>query len=123
MIEVTAAGIAVGLATVKTGIETFRSALGLAKDVQGVLPPGEKKEAVAAVLAEAEKLTKVAEAEIAKALGYKLCDCAFPPTPMLKVGRVMKGRIRDVRECSLCKQNDAFPHSFVRLVLLADAGA
>jgi hypothetical protein len=30
--------------------------------------------------------TAIAEAEIAKALGYELCKCDFPPTPMRTVG-------------------------------------
>jgi hypothetical protein len=69
----------------KTGFDTLRTALGLVKDVQQALPSGEKKEVAARTLEEADKQLRLAEAEIAKALGYTLCRCEFPPTPMLQV--------------------------------------
>jgi hypothetical protein len=111
------AEIAAGMATAKSGFETLRTALGLVRDVQGALPAGEKKDAVAAALAAAETQARLAEAEIAKALGYNLCSCAFPPTPMLKVGRITRAQHhRDVHECPRCGQDDAYPVGYDRRV-------
>ena len=80
--------IAAGIGIAKSGFDTIRTALGLVKDVQGALPPGEKKEAAARALEEADKQIRLGEAQIAKALGYPLCRCVFPPTPMLMVGYI-----------------------------------
>jgi hypothetical protein len=126
--------IASGIGIVKTGFDAIRTALGLVKDVQGALPPGEKKEAAARALEEAEKQIRLGEAEIAKALGYPLCRCTFPPTPMLAVGYrlcndhreyqlllalVAKGQASSpsaftVNECPTCGANDAGPHNYTR---------
>jgi hypothetical protein len=103
------AAITAGLAAAKSGFETLRTALGLVKDAQGMLPAGERKDAVARTLEEADKQVRLAEAQIAQALGYKLCRCAFPPTPMLAVGYT-PGLVREVvHECPRCRENDASP--------------
>lgn len=129
------AGISTGLALAKSGFDTLRTAIGLVKDVQQALPPGEKKETVARTLEEADKQVRLGEAQIAQAFGYPLCRCAFPPTPMLAVGHrdprapmdkalmiaVAKkqghggvpGAIT-VHECPHCGQNDAGPYRWAR---------
>jgi hypothetical protein len=56
------------------------------KDTKDLLPKDEKAAAIMAALATAESSARMAEAEVAKALGYELCRCQFPPTPMLTVG-------------------------------------
>jgi hypothetical protein len=71
------------LDTTRDAIELFRAALSLSRDVQQALPKGEQAEAIAKALDEAEKKARLAEAQIAKALGYKLCQCTFPPQIML----------------------------------------
>jgi hypothetical protein len=81
-----AAAIAAGMTLAKTGFDTLRTAFGLVKDVQQALPSGETKEIAGRTLEEADKQLRLAEAEIAKALGYHLCRCEFPPTPMLQIG-------------------------------------
>ena len=48
------AAIAAGVGIAKSGFEALRTALRLVKDVQGALPPGEKKETVERALAEAD---------------------------------------------------------------------
>jgi hypothetical protein len=126
--------IAAGLGVVKTGFDAIRTALGLVKDVQGALPAGEKKEAAARALEEAETQFRLGEAQIAKALGYPLCRCRFPPTPMLSVGYrpyqdvheyrvlldlVAKGQAASasaftVHECPMCGANDAGPFGYTR---------
>ena len=126
--------IAAGIGIVKTGFDAIRTALGLVKDVQGALPAGEKKEAAARALEEAEKQIRLGEAQIAKALGYPLCRGTFPPTPMLAVGYrpyndhreyqlllalVAKGQVSSpsgftVHECPRCGANDAGLHDYNR---------
>jgi hypothetical protein len=135
------AAIAATIAALKAGFETGRAALGLVKDVQGVLPAGEKKEAVSRTLEEAERQLRLAEAQIAQALGFPLCTCTFPPPVMLKVGwrkvqdlgdqniRVQQakaGKVSpgiSVHECPRCRQNDAADRTWTRTVSeLPDAG-
>src|SRR5260370_2308167 len=84
----------------------FRAALGLLKDCRGL---GTKKtqpaKPITAALDKAEEAAKVAEAEIAKAFGYELCKCGFPPTVMLTVGYTTEwqsGKGGPVFECPKC---------------------
>lgn len=129
------ATITAGVTAAKGGFDVLRTAIGLVKDVQSVLPDGEKKEVVGRTLDEAEKQLRLAEAQIADALGYTLCRCAFPPTPMLLVGyRLPAGGMEralamqmqkakgtaavafDVHECPRCGRNDAADNAFARTV-------
>jgi hypothetical protein len=102
--------LAAGVALVKAGLDTLKVAIGLAKEVQGVLPPGERKDAVGTSLAEAERQLRLAEAQIAQGLGYDLCRCEFPPHPMVLVGYqqslLPSGEIRrtEVFQCASCKR-------------------
>jgi hypothetical protein len=99
----------------KTILDTVRSALGLAREVVSSNPPkpGEEVKTAAAVIAldAAERQVALAEAQIAQLLGYQLCRCQFPPTPMLDVGELhvegLKGSSGRVHECPKCGQNDA----------------
>src|SRR2546428_388820 len=104
--------LAAGMQAVKTGFDTLRTALGLVKDVHGFMPTGEKKEAVAASLAEATKQLKFAEAQFAQGLGYQLCRCTFPPTPMLEIGEQysMTEQRMLIYECPVCNRNTGGPH-------------
>jgi hypothetical protein len=75
-----------GISAVKTTFDALRTAIGLVKDTKDLLPKGEKTAVITAALVAAESSSQIAEAEVAKALGYELCKCQFPPTPMLTVG-------------------------------------
>ena len=110
--------IAEGVSALKTGFDTVRAVLGLVKDVQGVLPPGDKKEAIGQSLAHAERQVQLAEAQVARALGYRLCRCTFPPIPMLLVGFRLNGfdQPEDVHECPACKTNTAQLEAWERTV-------
>ncbi len=96
----------------KTAFDTFRSAIGLIKDARTLLPVGQDTEAIDLALSESERQLRVAEAATAKALGYELCKCEYPPTPMLLVGHKRDGS--KVFECPLCHSNTASPISFTR---------
>src|SRR5262245_27367803 len=97
----------------KGAFDTFRSAIGMVKDVQslgGGTP--EQQKAVDDALDKAAAAAAVAEAQIAKALGYDLRKCQFPPTIMTTVGYFNKphaGRwpADPVYECPQCGYNTA----------------
>ena len=71
-----------------------------------LLPNDQKKEVATQALEQAEQASRIAEAQIAKALGYELCKCQFPPTPMLTIGYTFKGR-ENVYRCPVCNRDSA----------------
>jgi hypothetical protein len=76
-----------GATAVKGAFDAFRSAIGVLKDIRslgGGSP--EQNKVVDQALDHAVRSAAIAEAEIAKALGYELCKCEFPPTIMVTVG-------------------------------------
>jgi hypothetical protein len=93
-----------------SGITLLRGALGLIRDVREELPP-DKRKAVDQALEQADKATSIAEAQIAKALGYQLCQCTFPPQIMLFVGYDDHATYREeaaVHQCPRCR-NESLP--------------
>jgi hypothetical protein len=103
----------------KSTFDALRSAMGLLKDAKDLLPSGDQREkAISQALVTAESSSKIAEAEIAKALGYELCKCAFPPTIMLTVGRHNERSRHNgpVYECPKCGDNTAGPWMYDRIV-------
>jgi hypothetical protein len=110
--------VAAGISAVKTTFDALRSAIGLVKETKELLPNDAKTATITAALATAESSSMIAEAEIAKALGYELCKCAFPPTAMLTVGyhtRAHGHRAGDpVFECPKCGINSAGPFMYER---------
>jgi hypothetical protein len=107
---------------VKTMIDSFRSAIGLAKEANAVGGgSAEQKKAVDTALATASSSASLAEVEIAKALGYPLCKCQFPPTAMLTVGYYERDFYEDGRNagdpvfgCPKCEFTTAGPFEFKR---------
>jgi hypothetical protein len=70
---------------------------------------------IEAALDKAIAATAIAEAEVAKALGYKLCKCQFPPAPILTVGHIdnFDADLHDpVYECPSCGYNSAREWSY-----------
>jgi hypothetical protein len=108
--------IASGIAAAKTAFDALRAAIGLVKDSKELLPQGPKTEVISAALATAVSSSQFAEAEIAKALGYELCKCEFPPTPMLTVGSIQATATTwvPVFECPKCGYNTAGPRRYTR---------
>jgi hypothetical protein len=110
--------MASAIGALKPTFDAPRSAMGLLKDAKDLLPSGDKREeAISQALITAESSAKIAEAEIAKALGYELCKCEFPPTIMLTVGRhnVRSGHSGPVYECAKCGYNTAGPWMYDRI--------
>src|SRR4051812_37574885 len=78
--------VAEATAALKGAFDLTRTAISAVRDAASLLPNDQKKEAATQALEQAEKASRTAEAGIAKALGYELCKCQFPPTPMLTIG-------------------------------------
>jgi hypothetical protein len=76
-----------GAGAVKAAFDSLRSAISLVKDVRSLDGGSEQQQkAIDSALATAATNTAIAEAQLAQALGYELCKCEFPPTPMKTVG-------------------------------------
>lgn len=79
----------------KIALDLFNKALTAIKHVKDLLPQSPQKDAVAQTLIEAEKAFKIAEAKAAEDLGYRLCQCTWPPQIMLAL---KNGNLK----CPLC---------------------
>lgn len=113
--EFTPENVAAGAGAAKAAFEAIRNLLGVFKDAKDLLPI-DKQEAAALAIETSAKQIAIAEAEVARALGYELCHCEFPPTIMLAVGyhsRPVKAG-QQVFECSKCDYNTAAPMRFER---------
>jgi hypothetical protein len=71
------------LNNVATAIGALKNAFDLAKGVLAALPVSTKTEEIQVQINSAEHAPKKSNAELAKALGYHLCECTFPSQPML----------------------------------------
>lgn len=111
--------IASAIGALKPTFDALRSAMGLLKDAKDLLPAGDKREsAISQALMTAKSSAKIAEAEVAKALGYELCKCEFPPIPMLTVGFIDNkevGLVGPVYECPKCGYNSARMWHYTRI--------
>lgn len=107
-----------GAGALKAVFDSLRSAIGLVRDARDLTEPNAMQtRAIEDALQTAEKAAKIAEAEIAKALGYELCKCEFPPNIMLAVGYHNErggGRKGPVYECPKCGQDTAGPWMYER---------
>jgi monoamine oxidase len=86
MMDVDPGTVRTAIDGIKNALDLFRTAVGLAKDVKEALPESAKREAIGASIEQAERAARVAEAQVAQALGYHLCQCTFPPQIMLSIG-------------------------------------
>lgn len=86
------------------------SVVDLLKSAYKALPDGAQREEIEQKTHMAEELLKRSDAKLAKDLGFKICDCQWPPIPMLwnqlelewicqneKCGRFIKNEERDIR--------------------------
>lgn len=98
----------------KQAIDTGRAALELVRGVFGAVKDAKEVATDPAKAAAAEEVEKViaradhqfclADAQAAKALGYHLCQCTFPPQIMLSIGRHPRGDERF--QCPRCNSNE-----------------
>lgn len=98
--------------SVTVGLSLLSEAIGLVKKTKEVLPESEDKAAIEKSLQEADKAAKLAEVQIAQALGYNLCKCMFPPQVMLSKGYKLSGNTH-VEEfvCPLCNKSSVPPEN------------
>lgn len=85
------------------GVKAARDALGLLNDAKNLLPTGDEKiPIIEAGLDNAERSIALAEADVAKGLGFRVCECDWPPTIMVKI------EIEGEREwhCRKCERTD-----------------
>ena len=130
--------VSAGMSALKSGLDTVKTALGIIKDAKDLLPSGQEKNRITIALDHATEKMAEGEAAVASALGFTLCRCAFPPTPMLMVGYlpirnlsgIDKGQVLSqkpkpgggltgsiaVHECPRCKNTDAPGDNFQRSV-------
>ncbi len=95
------------LTSVKVAFDYLRSAISLVKDVNNALPDSAETKTLSKVLENADRASILAEAEVAKSLGYHLCQCSFPPQIMLSIGqRAVKssGHIKEFFQCPKCNK-------------------
>lgn len=103
----------------KAIFEGLRSAIGLVNDMRK--SGGDNKaqqQLVDDALEKAGTAAKIAEAEVAKALGFELCKCEFPPHPMRTVGYMdvsIASKSGPVYECPKCGYNSAGPWAYTRI--------
>ena len=99
------ASLAEGLAIFKNGMDGVRTAFDFAKEIMGALPADRAVE-IGHALERSEEQFAIAEAQIAKGLGFELCHCGFPPTPMLTVGWKTLQKPGPVHRCPKCGITD-----------------
>lgn len=68
---------------IKGWFEAAKAALALLNAAKDAIPKGKPRDEAEAKIHEAESAMKKADAALANELGYRLCKCEFPPTPML----------------------------------------
>ncbi|MDQ6701919.1 MAG: hypothetical protein M3Z96_01830 [Pseudomonadota bacterium] len=64
-------------------LSAAKTALDIFKGIRAEIPKGPKADEAQRQIEKAEQALRVSEVELAKALGYNLCQCTFPPSVML----------------------------------------
>jgi hypothetical protein len=90
------------------GVSQLGSVLSTVKSVIGMFPMRQKEEAAKELLQIEEKL-QIAEAQIAKGLGYELCKCTWPPQIMVHAGDVNYGERFRCPACGRVVSPDDMP--------------
>jgi hypothetical protein len=96
------------LKTFSEGISVLGSVVSTIKSVIDILPKRERVE-VSQKLVEAEEKLQIAEAQIAKGLGYELCKCTWPPQIMLRAGEAEYGERFRCPACGRVVSPDDMP--------------
>ena len=85
-----------------TAIQSMKVLVDLFKSAKDALPDDlPKKAEITRQIDAAEKATQLAEAQVAEALGYVLCQCTWPPQIMLRKG-YDNVRSQDILVCENC---------------------
>lgn len=99
---------------VKTGFEAAKTAIETLKGLREFFrsDPAKHQQAIEQIEI-AEREIKLAEAQIAHALGYPLCRAHFPPLPMLN-NRVEPQYVETIYRCPDCGREDPPSEHFDR---------
>ena len=98
-------------------IRTGKDALALLKSAYSLLPKGPEREEVEKKIETAERILKENNAKLAKDLGYRLCQCDFPPEIMLSNGR-HPVHDHEIFQCPECKKQDPSEKYFEQMDLV-----
>ncbi|HMD55561.1 MAG TPA: hypothetical protein VKJ65_13515 [Phycisphaerae bacterium] len=82
-------------------ISAAKSALDIIKGIRSELPKGADADKAQQKIEQAESALKNSKAELAKSLGFRLCQCTFPPEIMLW------DKVERAKICPAC--GDRFP--------------
>jgi hypothetical protein len=114
--------IVAGLNALKTALDSVRQGVAVFKDMRSMGGDTAKQEKIIdSAVTIASTNTAIAEANLGQALGYQLCRCQFPPTPMLTVGyfenELGPGRNTGdpVYECAQCGYTNAGSIAYKRI--------
>ena len=95
---------------VKEGISLLSEAIGLVKKTKDILPDGQDKLAIEKSLEQADRASRLAESQVAMALGYELCQCTFPPQIMLSAGYKNRAVVYEEEfVCPRCNKSSIAP--------------
>ena len=87
------------IVAITSALQLGKEAVGFLKQVKDLLPTDSRRQEAERILEEAERSLEMAEAQVAKELGYRLCKCSWPPQIMLSKGFK---EYNEVFECSAC---------------------
>jgi len=87
------------LSDTKLAFSLFKESINLFKTIRDVLPDSDEKNIATKVLDEAENKAKIAEASLAKSLGFLLCPKCWPPVVLTAIN---VSRNCDKYECISC---------------------
>ena len=85
----------------KGALDFIRTAIRTARDAKDLIDDVDQKEVIEQKLGEAERSAQLAEAQIAKGLGYEICRCDYPPKIMKVIGRYPGTDIQQIA-CPAC---------------------
>jgi len=97
---------------IKSGFDAAKAVIDTLKTLREIFRINPKAhEEVGQQIELAEKELGLAEAQIAQALGYKLCLAHFPPEPMLK-NRIEPEFGKTIFRCPVCEREEPPPEFF-----------
>jgi hypothetical protein len=90
-------------------VQAAKAVLEFGKKIKDTLPNSQDRSELEEKLINAEKAQSIAEVELVKVLGYKLCQCTFPPQIMLSIGhKEINCSMKEVFECKKCGKHSPF---------------
>lgn len=99
---------------VKSGFDLIKGALDTLKSAADLFgAKSDAKKEVDEKIKLAERQVAFGEAQLAQALGYKLCKAHFPPIAMLK-DRVHAKYVEEISKCPICHSEDPSPEYFAQ---------